>query len=146
MIERSSDPAAIAGHDESDPENGEIRARRGSNAGGITLQTGENVPAVLPAPFVLYPGAHVLGTTRVERGKGRYVTVDFTTRDERATLLGFYRQQARRAGMAPQVEVVSDTITTIGGRSADGRSHFSLRATDAGDLTEASLTIAVGFE
>lgn len=145
-VERSSDRAALTDHDVADPENDELRAGQGNGAEVISLQTGENVSAVLPAPFVLYPGAHVLSTTRVERGKGRYVKVDFTTGDGRATLLGFYRQQGRRAGMAPQVEVASDTITTIGGRSADGHSHFSLRATDAGDLTEASLTVVTGFE
>lgn len=146
-IARARDNGADIGTYAVDPEDGAITASNIDGSGVATiLRSGKTVPAVLPLPFRLYPEAQVLHTTSVEQGEGRYITVDFITPDDRATVLGFYRQQAARAGIDTQIDVPGDVITTIGGRSADGSSHFSLRAADKDEQTLASLTIVTGFE
>ena len=146
-MDRAREAGAAVGTFSIDPEDGGITASNIDGSGVTTiLRSGETVPADLPRPFTRYPDARILRTTSVEQGDGRYVTVDFTSPDDRATVLGFYRQQAARAGIETQIDVRGADTTTIGGRSADARSHYSLRATRKGNITEASLIVVLGFE
>ncbi len=130
-----------------DPQSGEVRATH-TDAAGVTttMRAGERVEARLPEPFSLYPGASVTKTTRVEKGDGAFVTVEFTTPDEREKVVEYYRQQARDAGIEPEVEVSAGATTTLGGENRDQKSSFALQVTRVSVLTEGQVSIASGFD
>ena len=130
-----------------DPQSGEVRATH-TDAAGVTttMRAGEKVDARLPEPFTLYPGASVTNTTRVEQGDGAFVTVEFTTPDEREKVVEFYRQQARYAGIDLEVEVSAGATTTLGGENRERRSSFALQVTRVSALTEGQVSIASGFD
>lgn len=130
-----------------DPQSGEVRATH-TDAAGVTttMRAGETVEARLPEPFTVYPGASVTNTTRVEQGDGAFVTVEFTTPDEREKVVEFYRRQSRDAGIEPEVEVSAGATTTLGGENRERRSSFALQVTRVSALTEGQVSIASGFD
>lgn len=130
-----------------DPESGEVRATHTDEAGvTTTMRAGQSVPPVLPEPFTIYPGSKVTSTTRVEQGDGAFVTVDFTTPDERARVVDFYRRSAIEAGIEPEVEIGGEDATTIGGEDRQGGMSFTLNATVVAGETRGQLSIASGFD
>lgn len=130
-----------------DPASGEVRATH-TDANGVTttMRAGKDVPPDLPEPFLLYPGAQVTGTTRVDHGEGAFVTLDFTTSDERAQVVEYYREQALEAGIDPEVEIDGTNATTLGGENREDGISFTLSVTKEGSMTEAQLSVARGFE
>lgn len=145
--EASADAQETLGSYDIDPQSGEVRATH-TDAAGVTttMRAGETVEARLPEPFTLYPGASVTNTTRVEQGEGAFVTVEFTTSVEREKVVEFYRQQARDAGIEPEVEVSAGATTTLGGENRERRSSFALQVTRVSALTEGQVSIASGFD
>lgn len=130
-----------------DPASGEVRATH-TDVGGVTttMRAGKDVPPDLPEPFLLYPGAQVTGTTRVDQGDGAFVTLDFTTSDERARVVEYYREQALEAGIDPEVEIRGTNATTLGGENRGEGISFTLSVTREASVTEAQLSVARGFE
>lgn len=130
-----------------DPRSGEVRASH-TDAAGVTttMRAGETVPAQLPEPFSPYPGATITNTTLVEQGEGAFVTVEFTTPDERPKVVEFYRKQAIDAGIDPEIEISGGETTTLGGESSVRRASFALQVTRVSDLTEGQISVASGFD
>ncbi|MBT8426709.1 MAG: hypothetical protein KJO02_01630 [Erythrobacter sp.] len=143
----SEDAQEALGSYDIDPQSGEVRATH-TDAAGVTttMRAGERVEARLPEPFSLYPGATVTNTTRVEQGDGAFVTVEFTTSDEREKVVEFYRKQAHDAGIEPEVEVSAGATTTLGGENRQRQSSFALQVTRVSALTEGQVSIASGFD
>lgn len=137
----------VLGSYDIDPESGEVRATHTDEAGvTTTMRAGEKVTAGLPDPFTLYPGATVTNTTRVEQGEGAFVTIEFTTPDERQRVVEFYRKQLRDAGIEPEVEVSAGATTTLGGENRNKRARFALQVTRVTALTEGQVSVANGFD
>lgn len=130
-----------------DPRTGEISATH-TDAAGITttMRAGETVEARFPDPFTVYPSARITNTTRVEKGEGAFVTVEFTSPDPRMDIVEFYRAQAKTAGIDPDIEVDGGETTTLGGENLNGQVSFALQVTRVGDLTEGQLSVASGFD
>ena len=104
-----------------DPANGEIVARiapKGEPA--ATLRSGPRVPIVLPAGYTLYPGATVVSNTVAERGGKRRLLLTFETPDPIASVIGFYRRQARLSGTAIVVDLVGSERASLGGSHPSG--------------------------
>ena len=130
-----------------DPESGEVRATH-TDAAGVTttMRAGKKVEARFPEPFTAYPGADITNTTRVEQGDGAFVTVEFTTADTRDDVVEFYRSQASKAGIEPDIEVSGGETTTLGGENREKEMRFALQVTRVSALTEGQLTVARGFD
>lgn len=146
---RSTDTqlAEPTGSYEIDRESGEIRATH-TDAAGVTtrLQAGENVAARFPAPFTAYPGSTITNTVLLDRGEAGSITVEFTTPDPRGDVVRFYREQAREAGIAPDVEVSAGDTTTLAGEDAGSRTRFALQVTETSGPAEAHVTISRGLD
>ena len=130
-----------------DPDSGEVSATH-TDASGVTttMRAGETVEARFPEPFTAYPGADITNTTRVEQGDGAFVTVEFTTADTREQVVEFYRAQAKKAGIEPDIEVSGGATTTLGGENRQQQTRFALQVTRVSALTEGQLTVARGFD
>ena len=130
------------GRYEIDPESGEVRATH-TDAVGVTttLRAGDKVDPRYPEPFTLYPGARITNTMLVDRGEGTAVIVEFATVDARDDVIQFYREQARKAGIEPDIEVAAGPTTTLGGTSGDGELRFALQVTQMSPLTEGQLSV-----
>ena len=137
----------VLGSYDIDPESGEVRATH-TDASGVTttMRAGEKVTARLPDPFSVYPGATVTNTTRVNQGKGAFVTIEFTTPDDREKVVEFYRKQLGDAGIQPEVEVSAGATTTLGGENRQKRTSFALQVTRVSALTEGQVSVANGFD
>lgn len=145
--ETASEMADPVGSYDIDPESGEVRATHTDRSGvTTTMRAGEKVAPRFPEPFTAYPGATITNTTRVEQGEGAFVTVEFTTPDTREKIVGFYRTQAKTAGIEPDIEVSGGQTTTLGGENTRERASFALQVTRIGDRTEGQLSIARGFD
>ena len=130
-----------------DPESGEVSATH-TDAAGVTttMRAGEKVEARFPEPFTAYPGAQITNTTRVEQGDGAFITVEFTTEDTRDAVVEFYRKQASKANIVPDIEVSGGATTTLGGDNRQQEMRFALQVTRVSQRTEGQLTVARGFD
>ena len=130
-----------------DPESGEVRATH-TDAAGVTttMRAGEAVEARFPKPFSVYPDAKVANTTLLDQGKGRSVTIEFTTGDTREEVVRYYREQAESAGIEPDVEVSAGATTTLAGRNVASDLRFALQVTRVSALSEGQLTVTRGLD
>jgi len=135
-----------AGRYDIDPATGSVSAEHIDPEGVVTrLEAGANLPAALPEPFTVYPGAEVLHNTRVERADARLVYLDFETVDPPDEVIAFYRELVATAGIAPNVEVAGSDSATLGGENAALQLTFSINARREGDVTQAQLVVGKGF-
>ena len=129
-----------------DPETGEVRAVHTDGDGTrTTLAAGRTVDPVLPAPFVLPPGATIESVTRVEQGEGRLVTIVFTSALDRNALAEFYRGLADEAGFSVTSDIPGESALVLAGEDVDEGTTFAatIRASDGG--SEAELTVSAGI-
>lgn len=130
-----------------DPQSGETVARIDTGEGIATMRSGENVPAVLPAGFTVFPGATVIDSTLVTRGSnaegkeaGSGALVLFESTASPAEMAEFYRRQAVQAGIDPELELRAEGWHMIAGKSPGGV-RFSFNASTDGEVTDAQLMV-----
>lgn len=142
-----AESAEALGSYDINPESGEVRATH-TDAAGVTttMRAGKDVPVELVDPFLPYPGAELVTTTRVDQGDGSFVTLDFTTPDNRNQVVAFYRELALDAGIEPEIDISGENSTTLGGENRDSRISFTLSVRSDGNRTEGQLSVASGFE
>ena len=129
-----------------DPATGAVSAEHVDPEGLVTrLEAGASLPAALPEPFTVYPGAEVLHNTRVEQADARLVYLDFETDDPPGEVIAFYRDLAAAAGIAPNVEVAGSDSITLGGENSALQLTFSINARRDNDVTQAQLVVGDGF-
>lgn len=141
------DPSASAEDYRYDPESRRVVARHTDSEGAVvSLSSGEDVPVLLPEPFLLFPDAEVTNTTQIARGDGRIATVDFVTSESRADVVKFYREIANRAGIDPDTAIDGDTASTLAGSTPDGETRFALSLQDASGRVRGQLTVTSRME
>ncbi len=132
-----------------DPESGETFASIDTGDGIATMRSGENVPAVLPVGFSVFPDANVINSTQVVRGEGenavRVVLIVMESTASPAQMAEFYRRQAAAAGIAPELELATESGHMIAGRALGG-SSFSFNAIREGGVTDAQLMVNVWLD
>ena len=142
-----TEAAEALGSYDIDPESGEVRATHTDEAGvTTTMRAGKKVPPDLPEPFLPYPDAEIVSTTRVDQDSGVFVALDFTTSDQREQVVAYYREQALDAGIAPEVEITGEDATTLGGENRSRGISFTLNVSGEAGRTRAQLSVASGFE
>ena len=142
----SAKPSQVSGHYEIDPITGDVRAEQ-EDARGITttMRAGKAVEAILPAPFTAYPDARTTHVTHVDRSDDGAVMVHFSSSDPMAEVAGFYRIQARQAGVDLDVDMAAPLTIVLAGANGSGVS-FALTLTREDIWTRGQLWIAEGLD
>ena len=144
--EREDRQTRATGSYDIDEKTGEISARVHQDDGSVaTLRSGESVPVDLPGDFSVYPGARVIGNTRVEHGGGRGVMLTMASDDEPGKLAAFYREQAQRAGIDLDVEMDAGGTSMFAGKGPNDRT-FSFNVSKESGGTVAQLMVGAGIE
>ena len=118
-----------------DKDSGETSMTIKGEDGDATLRSGANVPVSLPDGFTLFPGSRVVTNTVVDQPDGKGTMVTFEADAPAGTVLSHYRDAAKAAGFAIQLELNTNGTLMVGGeRSSDG-SSFSVTATDGKPTT-----------
>ena len=133
-----------AGTYEVDAETGETRASITTEDGTTTMVAGENVAADLPDGFTLYPGAEVISTINIGRGKGQGVMLSFASDDPSEDLVAFYRKQAEEAGVKIEMVLETGRMTMIGGEGP-GNTQMTFQTDSEGSRTTGQLTVSRGL-
>ena len=142
----SAKASQVSGHYQIDPITGDVRAEQ-EDAHGITttMRAGKAVEATLPAPFIAYPDARTAHVTHVDRGDDKAVMMNFTSNDSLAEIAGFYRTQARQAGVDVDVDMAAPEAVVLAGANGSGVS-FALTLTREDIWTRGQLWIAEGLD
>ncbi|PKP90091.1 MAG: hypothetical protein CVT75_11950 [Alphaproteobacteria bacterium HGW-Alphaproteobacteria-14] len=101
--------------------------------GTATLRSGADVPVSLPAGFSLFPGSKVVTNTVVNQPGGQGTMVTFEADAAADTIIAHYRDQAKAAGFAIQIEMNTNGTRMIGGERERDGSTLSITATDNQD-------------
>jgi hypothetical protein len=126
-----------------DDGEGSATAIAGRSDGNVRVESGSDVPIDLPDGFSIYPGAEVVTNTVFDEGdsKGALVTMESDASAE--AMVEHYRRQAEGAGVEIELNLTTDTMAMIGGKSADG-SPFSFTATREGGAAKTTGQLMVG--
>ena len=98
--------------------------------GTTTLRSGADVPVSLPAGFSLFPGSKVITNTVVNQPGGQGTMVMFEADAAADTIIAHYRDQAKAAGFAIQIEMNTNGTLMIGAERERDGSTLSITATD----------------
>lgn len=113
---------------EVDPSGDGVTASLETADGTATMRSGADVPIDLPQGFTIFPGAEVVTNTVFDQAGSKGALVTMRSDAAPAELVAFYRRQADAAGVEIELNMDTDTMQMIGGKSADG-SPFSFTAT-----------------
>ena len=123
-----------------DKGSGETSMTIKGEDGEATLRSGADVPVSMPEGFSLYPGSKVVTNTVVSQPDGQGTMVQFEADAPADKVIAHYKQQAKAAGFAIELEMNTNGTLLIGGqRKADG-SSLSVTAT-SGDMTTGQIII-----
>ena len=128
-----------------DASGEEITATIKTPEGSATMQSGADVPVDLPRGFSIYPGAEIVTNTVFEQAGSKGALVTMESDAAAAEMIAFYRKQAEGAGIEIELNLDTDTMQMIGGKSADG-SPFSFTATKQAEGTTGQLMVGEAFE
>ncbi len=100
--------------------------------------------AIRTLPYApLYPGATVTKSAIGESGVGSGGDVTFVTSDPPAKVVGFYKEQAKAAGVAVTMDQdLGAALMMSAGDSGDGKGAFQVLASQQNGKTEGQLTWA----
>lgn len=98
--------------------------------GTATLRSGADVPVSLPAGFSLFPGSKVVTNTVVNQPGGQGTMVMFEAAAAADPIIAHYRDQAKAAGFAIQIEMNTNGTLMIGAERESDGSTLSVTATD----------------
>lgn len=123
-----------------DKDSGETSMTIKSEDGTATLRSGSEVPVNLPSGFSLFPGSKVVTNTVVKQPDGQGTMVMFEADAQPDAVIAHYREQAKAAGFAIELEMnTNGTTMIVGKREADG-SSLSVTAT-SGEPTTGQIII-----
>ena len=111
--------------------------------GTVSVQTGENVEADLPAGYTLYPGAKVLTVTNVDGTGHKGTLVVMESPDSPEDIATFYRKQAEAAGIEVEMDMTVSEGRMLGGKGTDDR-VFSLNTSRSKDVSSIQLMVGRG--
>jgi len=112
-----------------DKDTGETSMTVEGPDGTATLRSGADVPVSLPAGFSLFPGSKVITNTVVNQPGGQGTMVMFEADAAADTVIAHYRDQAKAAGFAIQIEMNTNGTLMIGAERASDGSTLSITAT-----------------
>jgi len=125
-----------------DKQTGETSMTIDGPDGTATLRSGADVPVTLPAGFSLFPGSKVITNTVVKQPGGQGTMVMFEAQAAADAIIAHYRDQAKAAGFAIQIEMNTNGTLMIGGaREADGATMSITATANQGDATTGQIII-----
>lgn len=123
-----------------DEDSGETSMTITGKDGDATLRAGANVPVSLPDGFSLFPGTKVISNAVVSQPDGQGAMVQFEAAAPADKVVAHYKEQAKAAGFAIELEMnTNGTMMIAGQRKSDG-SSLSVTATP-GDMTSGQIII-----
>ena len=128
-----------------DASGEEVTATIETAEGAARVQSGADVPVDLPQGFSIYPGAEIVTNTVFEQAGSKGALVTMESDAAAAEMIAFYRKQAESAGIEIELNLDTDTMQMIGGKSADG-SPFSFTATKQADGATGQLMVGEAFQ
>ena len=128
-----------------DQSDGDTEIRfRGSDDEEVTIHSGSQAEADLPAGYDIYPGAQIVSNATINQTDGQGSVVVMTSADSAADMVKYYRRQAEAAGIEIEMEMTTNGSSLIGGESADGAT-FSFNASPGENGTTAQLVVGRGM-
>ena len=123
-----------------DKDTGETSMSIKGEDGTATMRSGSSVPVSLPGGFSLFPGTKVVTNTVVNQPDGRGTMVMFEAEADADAVIAHYREQAKSAGFAIELEMNTNGTTMIAGKRESDGSSLSVTAT-SGDPTTGQIII-----
>jgi hypothetical protein len=108
--------------------------------GDATLRAGANVPVTLPDGFSLFPGTKVISNAVVSQPDGQGTMIQFEADAPADKVIAHYREQAKAAGFAIELEMNTNGTQMIAGQRKDDSASLSVTAT-SGDMTTGQIII-----
>ncbi|WP_374406099.1 hypothetical protein [Pelagerythrobacter sp.] len=115
-----------------------------TDEGTARMRSGADVPVDLPRGFSIFPGAEVASNTVFDQAGSKGALLTMESDAPAAEMIAFYRRQAEAAGIELELNLDTDTMQMIGGKSADG-SPFSFTATKGEGGTTGQLMVGEAF-
>lgn len=108
-----------------DEATGETSMTITTPEGAASMRSGSGVPVQLPEGFSLYPGSTIVTSTVVNQPEGLGTMVMFEAPAKAAEIIAHFKDQAKQAGFAIELEAtMNDTMMLSGKRAADGISFM----------------------
>ena len=123
-----------------DKDTGETSISIKGEDGTATMRSGSSVAVSLPGGFSLFPGTKVVTNTVVNQPDGRGTMVMFEAEADADAVIAHYREQAKSAGFAIELEMNTNGTTMIAGKRESDGSSLSVTAT-SGDPTTGQIII-----
>lgn len=124
-----------------DKESGETSMTIKGKDGEETLRAGSNVPVSLPAGFTLFPGTRVVNNMVVNKPGEQGTMIIFEADAPADKVVAHYRDAAKAAGFAIELEMNTNGTLMVGGERASDGSKLSVTAS-SGTPTTGQLVIA----
>lgn len=106
-----------------------------------TFRSGPQVPVLLPEGITAYPGGRIVENTVVERGRAQHMLLVTETPDPVAQVTAFYREQLRRARIAPSLDIGTERHAGLGGAlPAGGELVIAIREENGSTRIEISVS------
>jgi hypothetical protein len=123
-----------------DKDSGETTMTITGEDGDATLRAGANVPVTLPDGFSLFPGTKVISNAVVSQPDGQGTMIQFEADAPADKVIAHYREQAKAAGFAIELEMNTNGTQMIAGQRKDDSASLSVTAT-SGDMTTGQIII-----
>lgn len=123
-----------------DQDTGETSMTIKGEDGDSTLRAGATVPVSLPAGFTLFSGSKVVSNAVVNQPGGSGTMVTFEADAPADAVIAHYREAAKAAGFAIQMEMNTNGTQMVAAERASDGSSMSVTAT-AGEPTTGQLII-----
>lgn len=124
-----------------DPATGEHRMTIEREDGEVRLRSGAEVAVALPEGFTLFPGTKVRENARVTRSGSEAMLLTFEADAPAEEIVAHYRDAAKAAGFAIEVDLDTGGSRTVSAVRADDDATLTVTATD-GTPTTGQLFIA----
>ncbi|MFL0670957.1 MAG: hypothetical protein ACJLS3_05865 [Erythrobacter sp.] len=111
--------------------SGETSMTIAGENGQTTFRSGANVPVSLPSGLTLFPGSRVVRNTLVDDPEGAGVLINFEADAAASRVVAHYRDAAKAAGYAIELEMTTKDTVMIGGERKSDGSTISVTATAA---------------
>jgi len=118
-----------------DKQSGETRMTITSKDGEATLRSGADVPVSLPKGFSLFPGSKVVTNTVVDQPDGKGTLVSFEAAAPAEKVIAHYRDEAKAAGFAIELELTTNGTTMLGAQRKEDDTTLSVTATNGEKTT-----------
>ncbi|WP_036857565.1 hypothetical protein [Erythrobacter cryptus] len=118
-----------------DEKSGETRMTITSKEGKATLRSGADVPLSLPEGFSLFPGSKVVTNTVVDQPDGKGTLVSFEAAAPAEKVIAHYRDEAKAAGFAIELELTTNGTTMLGAQRKEDGTTLSVTASNGETTT-----------